>query len=310
MKFQPQDLLLRQQGRSPSGFTLIELLVATSITAILVVVLAAMANQAMRTNEKVVGDAMRNTDAEFVLETVLADLEALAFSPKDKGQVLVYEPELIHGVTFGKLMLLSATTDGDPLNYSGAPRAVSYRIAYQNPIDGGSTNPVYSVYRAVADAEVTALHATGLSNLEKEFWESNSRAPNRTEVRHFLAANILDFNVRFRVRRIERKGVVGAWEWTEKGDTVRITTEGAEVLRPNYDEDDIEALKGVRWEVSAAEVRLTVITPSDRTLSKARNLPIDEVKKRFGRAHLRRTAVFASGWPDPWADLERGTDQK
>ncbi len=277
--------------RSAAGFTLIEILFATFITALLVVVIAAMANQAMKTNESIVGDAMRSTDAEFILETVVADLEGLVFSEKQQGEVLVYEPELIAGVRTGRLMLLSATTDNDPGNFNGAPRAVSYRIAHQNPIDGGNTDPVHSLYRAVADAEATLLHATGLSDLEGEFWTSHASAPDPIDARQFVATNIVDFDVRFRVRRISPGGIIGNWEWTDRDDRVSITTEGAVVLAAGQ----TSAPADVIWEVDTAEVRLMVITPRGSTLLHAGSLPLNEVVERFGRAHLRRTAAFAAG---------------
>ncbi len=274
------------------AFTLVEVLFASVVTAILVVIIASMANQAMKTNEAIVGDAMRGTDAEFVMDTVLADLEALVLSGKQEGEMLVYEPETVNNVRAGKLMLLSATVDGDPGNHTGAPRAVSYRVAYQNPIDGTATNPVHALYRAVADAEITALHATGLEDLEMEFWEADpSSAPDPIDKLHFVISNIVDFDVRFRVRQIGPAGAIGAWEWTKRDDTLRISNDGAVVLA----EGETAAPVGVSWEVDAAEVRVTVITPRGATLLQAGGLSLDEVVQRYGRAHLRRTAVFATG---------------
>ncbi len=281
-----------QPSPSPKAFTLVEVLFASVVTAILVVMIASMANQAMKTNESIVGDAMRGTDAEFVLETVLADLEAMVISSKQEGEVLVYEPEVVEDVRAGKLMLLSATVDGDPGDYTGAPRAVSYRVAFQNPIDGSSTDPVHSLYRAVADAEITAIHATGLEDLQNGFWEADpSEAPDPIDPRQFVVSNIVDFDVRFRVRQIEPGEPIGDWKWTKRNDRIRITKEGAVVLA----EGETSATAGVIWEVDSAEVRVTVITPRGSTLLQAGDLTLEEVVARYGRAHLRRTAVFATG---------------
>ncbi len=266
---------------SRSGFTLIEILVATTISVVLISIVIALSGNVLTNSREIMNRTVREADAHFALEVVIADLEALVLGGRTGGEVLSITPEQVAGVDSTWMLLLTNPIDQDSGVYQRAPRSVSYRMAHQNTIDGSLTpEATHALYRAVANAAQTFEHATGVDNLKADFWESSDvtpAPPQPTEVTHFLVGNVVGFEVRF--LRADTK------EWTRQDDTISIRTGETVVQSGTGGTPPVE----VRGGLLAAEARITVLSPQGAKLLQINAMPLEDLVRQHGRTYSRQT---------------------
>lgn len=255
------------------GFTLLEVLVATTISIILIVLLLSAAQGVISNYTRTQANLARQGDAAFALDQAVQDIEGLVIPNIMGAEALAFTSETVEGSTNAAwLTLLSTVTDRDTSTnpaFNGATRAVSHRIAYQDPL--GGSQKVYAIYRAVISAKETFDQVVSQTNAQSDYWSAVAESPVSGE--NFLAGNVTGFSVRF-LRADTGK-------WTLPSDKVRIGRDGSFV------NDD--AVKGgfVR-----AEVSITVLSPQGAQRVRDGVLSLAEAVNRYGQTAVRQTAYF------------------
>lgn len=198
-------------GKALRGFTIMELLVAIALSTLLLVLLFSVMQNIMDNLGRVSDGVLRNDDASSALEQLSLDLEGLIHPQGTEHEVLRITSETVAGAESLWITFLTAATDRDNsdgannTNIQGVPRAVSYRLAFQNPIDSSTTRPVFAIYRSIASAKHTFDYAMGSTNLQQDYWNSLSGAappPGPTTMEAFFAGNVAGIKMRVRCREL------------------------------------------------------------------------------------------------------------
>lgn len=277
---------------SRSAFTLIELLVATVVAALLLVLVLGLTQSVLGNYESTQGRLRQESDAAFILDSLVTDLESVAADGGDDAERLRLETETVGDApAMAKLFFLSRSLDSDEkesptsprLKFPGARRLVTYRVARQNPIDGSANgSKAYVLYRRVLPAQVTFLGNATLPASVGNMTLSNILPEGDTrKAEDFLAENIVGFNIRF----LKPDGT-----WTTPQDKVRISGYGF-WADPGGSFDEAHRISGMPLR---AEISVTVLTPKGAKLLEA-GRPFDDVVREHGRTYTRQTAVFPSG---------------
>jgi prepilin-type N-terminal cleavage/methylation domain-containing protein len=294
----------------PAGFTLLELLVAMAVTAILVVMLAGVVQNVLGLYSRMTGDPAMFSESKLAVRQLARDLESLGLPGATGGEILRMTPEQagtvgqLDGKSAVWLTVLTSATDRDdsvltsatdrddstPNPVEGALRAVSYRLARQNPIDGSSTEPTTALYRSIASAAHTFSNAPGKTNLQSGYWAILPSAPAPTPqpptaIDNYLAGGVAGFQIRYHY--VDTRGTASPTDdisaWTEPGDSVRISAEGS-------DRNGSSIPGGFR----SAEITLTVLSRQGQLLLENGTLSLDEAVKKYGR-----TEVLQATLPQP-----------
>lgn len=256
-----------------SAFTLLEVLVATTISMILVVLLLTAAQGVISNYTRTQSNLARQGDAAFALDQAVQDIEGLVIPNLVAAEALALTPETVEASTNAAwLTLLSSVTDRDTSTnpaFNGATRAVSLRIAHQDPL--GGSQKIYAIYRAVISAKETFDHVVAQTNARSGYWGSAPESPVAGE--NFLAGNVTGFSVRF-LRADTGK-------WTLPSDTVRIGRDGTSV---NGDP--------VSGGFTRAEVSITVISPQGAQRVRDGVLALPDAVRQYGQTAVRQTAYF------------------
>ncbi len=196
------------------------------------------------------------------------------------------------------LTLLTTATDKDDSfagsgvpDFTGAKRAVSYRIAYQNPIaPGRGTDQSYALYRSIASArhtfeniglKVTNMVTNTVTNMQTQYWASIPTTPapaplDTTAADALLAENIVALQVRF-----EYLDASGNAVWTAPGDEIRIGRDGSTV-------NGTPVPGGFR----RAEVGVTTLTTEGAQRVRDGVMDVEKAVEMFGKRSVRETSRF------------------
>jgi len=278
-------------ARGARAFTLIELLVAAAVSMLLVVTLLTAAQGITTNYSRAQGAITRMGDSSMAIDQIVQDLEGMVVPNFAGGEGLRIEPDgdNPHAVW---LTMLSTATDRDNSfssnstnapDFTGAKRAVSYRIANQNPIDPAkSENKAYALYRSIASARHTFQNVTsGMTNLQSQYWSSlpgnpSPAPPAPTHEDAFFAENVVGLQVRF-----EYLDASGNPVWTAPGDRIRVGRDGTTVNDQPID-----------GSFRRAEVRITTLSPEGAKRVSDGVFPLDEAIQRFGKESVRETSRF------------------
>lgn len=283
---------------SRSAFTLLELLVASAVSIILLGVVVSVIQAIGTGQQQTMGGVQREGDLGLAADQLILDLEALSLPNKAGSEALRSLPETIEEAEGTWLMMLTSALDRDnagggteDLNRHGATRAVSYRLARQDPLGAGGSRAIYAIYRAIASSSHTFTHATGTTNLHDDYWTGIDSladpvpAPGPpTAAENFLAANVVAFSVRF--QRADNG------EWTSAEDAIRIGRDGAGILGGDGSLSPTGLVPGG---FTQAEVSLTVLSPQGATLLESGAIQMPEAIQRFGETVVRRTSRLGGG---------------
>ncbi|MEI6035469.1 MAG: prepilin-type N-terminal cleavage/methylation domain-containing protein [Verrucomicrobiae bacterium] len=228
-------------ARHSAGFTILELLVAMTISMMIVGMLLTVAGEMLGDYDMIQGRTRMEGDADFALDLIASDLAALSIP--NRGEGLRGTNATVNEATNAQWLTLLAGTFDKDTNYPRAMRAVSYKMACQNPVDGSASSAIYGLYRTLAEPGDTFSNAVGKTNLVAGYWD----ATNSTEPKNFLVGNVVAFNTRFLCS--------GTTNWTDPMSTVTIDRDFAKT-------NGIEVPGGF----SRAEVTVTVLTPKGAKL--------------------------------------------
>lgn len=257
--------------------SILELLVSMTVSLLLLGLLSysvsSFSNSYVQTRDKVFSDR----DAELALDFIVRDLESL-FIPARRNvdgeniEILtVSREEKVEGQW---LTLLSLTDDIESDVSNGVVRAVSYRIGFQDPIDGpeGTGEPQFALYRKVLTAGTTFDTALVGSDLRNEVWKDESVVPELTPAEDYLGGNVVDLRIKF----FSGDKLLS----NDPSDTVAISTDGVFINGNKVFETitSIEVSLVVLTEVGAARVEDGISIP--------------QLIEEHGRAYSRQTAIF------------------
>lgn len=261
------------QSRRRPGFTLIELLVATAITAVLATVLLGISQNFLESYRRTVSGNAVERDARFALDLLSEDLGALVVPRRiANAEAINAVVETVNGAETVWLTFLSNANDPDPDNVPGSPRAVSYRVAYLDPISGGGERPAFALYRSVAGMRQTLDDAIGEADLRQDFWEAT---PN-TRPQDYLVGNVVEF--RLRVRNPETN------EWVDlssPGNSLRASAAG-------FSATGADGPAVGKQIPDVLEISISVISREGAERLRDGSLTLDESIKRYGRSFERR----------------------
>ncbi len=283
MKNRFQQITFRQSKRRCDAFTLVELLTATSVSILLIAALLLVTQTFLSNYQNIRGGTLSEGDAGVALDMMIHDLEALAVTAVEGSQSLLVEADprdQDEGSADDEdrqwLTLLSTAIDTEPDGYQGTMRAVSYRLAYKDPLGAASgADPKYALYRTVAGAEDTFNNAVGVADLIDDYWEEGGT--DTTAVTNYLVGNIVRFEIRFQYTDPADDQI----KWTTSTQTVTLGENGAFV-------DGTRIPDGFL----AAEISLTSLDSQGATLLQSGGISMDDAIQRFSRSYVRKTALF------------------
>jgi len=256
-----------------AAFTLLELLVATTVSIILIGILLSVTQGIISNYTRTQSKLIRQGDTAFALDQAVQDIEGLVIPNVAGAEALLITPESVKDSTNTSwLTLLSTVTDRDTSTnpaFNGATRAVSYRVAFQDPL--GGSKPVYGIYRSVVSAKQTFDDIVAQTNARSGYWNSASPSPTATD--NFLAGNVTGFSVRF------LRNDTG--QWTLATDKVRIGRDGSFV-------NDLPVSGGFQ----KAEVSVTALSPQGAQRVQDGVLPLAEALTQYGQTSVRQTVYF------------------
>ncbi len=242
------------------GFTLIELMVAMGITAIIITVLVSITGVATDTWTRSRAEIRASRQAKAALDTMARDFESLVARRGNDFEWLFAElesgnlPQVAKGGSANDaiaLTFLTAATDRylgqvgeDYPENAGDVSCVSYRLRYQDPIEGGSNDrtSTFVLYRLLVDPDDTFQDLLGQEDLDGAF---TSYASQVDEQENFICENVHQFTLAFHVEvtrpaagggggsQIETKRIVmgsgtsnGEFRLTGRGIDTSLTAQG------------------------------------------------------------------------------------
>lgn len=257
------------------AFTLLELLVAVTISTLLLTLLLSTVQGISSNYLRTQGSITRQGNVSLALDQMVQDIDSLVVPHFAGAEALRLTPETVGEATnTAWLTLLATTTDDDSTatsttnSFNGATRAISYRMAYQNSIDGTATAPSYALYRYVASSLDTFTDAIWRPDAQTAFWA----ALQTKKVDYILSEHVVAFSVRF-LRADDNT-------WTAPGSEIRIGRDGTTVNGT-----------AVEGGFKRAEVSITVLSP-DGAQRVAGGMALSEAITRYGRTSVRQTSRF------------------
>lgn len=244
------------------GFTLIELMVATAIMAVLVLAVMGVTSHVLSTWSSASGRLGANAEARTALQYLGDDLETLVVRPKQQTWLEVtYENNPVPGqgtVRVPNISLISATEHraraaGD----SGNICAINYKLAFRNPIVGGTAEPpspppVAGLYRKVIDPQQTFNQVLTTATGSEPISLTNTIdgiGGNTDAFANFLSSNVADLSIDFYAEDLDEavdslnrvKKIEGDFMYSDK----------------IYEETD----SGINWgRILYADIRMTVVS--------------------------------------------------
>lgn len=227
-----------QKKTGRAGFTLIELLVSMVITVLIVAILITITGVASDTWARSSAEVRAARQAKVFIDTMAKDFESLVSRRGNNFEWLNAEIEAATLPTVAlsqagtsraaSLTFLTAATDrylgqiGGPNDRGGDISCVSYRLRFQDPIDGGTPQDTstFVLYRLLVNPDQTFEHLLGQENLKTAF-DANFNETQVTGRQNFICENVHQFTLTFLVEVLQQ--VDGQPAGTMSPRTVRVT---------------------------------------------------------------------------------------
>lgn len=261
-KYSVQSRVERAQALS-KAFTLIEIIVVAAITGLLVTIILTLSLNILDVWRRSIRWGRINQQARLTLDLLARDLESSVMRSDGSEWLRVVREDISENenrfIYPAWLMFYSQISDRDRESQGGEPIygdicAVSYRLAYQHPINSASSDSrTLGLYRTVMDAETTFREALDFPAIAwsyyRDFWFP--RSSQATNEENLIISNLLDFRLYFTFRDAmgslqlwdaEKDFIYGGPESNVKGYLVYVDIE-MKVLNPNGTENNAKTIK-------------------------------------------------------------------
>ncbi|MDF3129927.1 type II secretion system protein [Kiritimatiellaeota bacterium B1221] len=273
------------------GFTLVEVLVSSFLTLIVMGMLFAVLMGTINAWESGTSRLRSSGDARLALDILKTDLESMVVRQTQYNQEwMFFGPLTENGVTASWLMFFAPSLDREE-GQDGDIVALSYRVAYQDPISTSNISPIFGLYKSMVNTTNTFENVLGQTNIHSGYWDGADKLPE-TNPAHpkyragLLAPNVVGFDVSVWVRYINGSNVE-VLERFDRDHYVRLSN----VLRIYEGSNPTPVVEGGK--IESIEVNMTTISDEGMRryafLDDASKLPA--IVREFGRTHSVRVPI-------------------
>lgn len=288
------------------GFTLIELMVAMGIAIIIMGLLVGITNVAMGAWQRSRAEVRASRQAKAMLDVIAKDLECLVLRSGNANEWLYAKTESTmpgnandRSTNAAEFIFFSAATDryngnaGDKnLDKGGDVCTVSYKLAYQDPLEGvDNSNSTFVFYRQLVDPKPTFDTLLGKPDLKTAF--AATAGNNRYETRitagvnsedakyGFVCENIYQYSITFRIDVTVTTGSGASAVTVVK--PVRVTlgdNASASTFRVYGDRIDTDAKASSEMSITTDQIKSGRLTGAEISITVLSDFGLNQLKNR------------------------------
>lgn len=261
------------------GFTLVEVLVSSFLTLIVMGMLFAVLMGTINAWEGGTSRLKSSGNARLAMDILKTDLESMVVRQTQYNQEwLVSKPYTdADGLKNTWLMFFAPSLDRDE-GQDGDIVALSYRVAYQDPISTSEISKMFGLYKTMINTTNTFNKVLGQSDIISTYWNATPDT-SPTDRAGLLAPNVVKFEVSWLVRDLNNPSNplfrFGPEKEIQLGNQLRI--------------DNIQ----VTGKIVAADITLTTISDEGMRRYRFLNDPakLGPIIQEFGRIHTLRVPI-------------------
>lgn len=291
---------IKQQRKN--GFTLIELMVAMGIAIVIMGMLVTITNVAMGAWQRSRSEVRASRQAKAMLDAMAKDLESLVIRSGNINEWIYAETEPTmpgssrdRSTNAAQFIFFSAATDrykggaGTTADKGGDVCAVSYKLAYQDPLEGrDNDNSTFVFYRQLVDPKPTFDTLLGKTDLKTAFNGTSGNNAFETRVTagstsddakyNFVCENVYQYSITFRVDVTSTSGT------TTVVKPVRVTLgedASANFFRVYGDRIDTDGSQtGSEMSANNAEIKTGKVTGVEISITVLSDFGLNQLKTR------------------------------